>query len=599
MMSFDTSTLYFDFFTITMEEEIEIDLIITYRGGDEICNSTIYLSDIYNIEEKQLVNNIREYIVEELRSAIENSKHDIDDKGVHIIGCLERNEVSIFVTSSRGCKKTVNFKNPRELKTFCKQVMSGEITQNRRIIASFGDPPLQEPVQETVRKDNIEDGNIVNSVIMSSVVGASTMSNQDNNQAVGNNDHDNQKREQYVKSLYKQVLSLYELERNLYRYINWLRFNKEEAHKKYIEWKDSLIPQFVIMKVNHIMALIKPICREELNKKINLGKLFKVMVASILVPASARPAPILAPASAQPQLQDSTDKRCRSQDEFVSNFNEVVNSVFLLIQGALQSGKSVTEALFLIVAYEFQITCIMITNKVAFSANLKKKLKMNVRQMMDEDSTDYKPLSDFADNNIFCISENDETAVRFNDNRRGLCPQGKLSGGVLVIGDTHSQIEKATDLIKALKQEHYFFVVIDECDIVGCRNPDMKVSQALKRLLALRSDAPSSTNKDIGGDLCGRMIKDSGHHSKGNELINNSFGNGGTTSGAGSSFIALVSASPISNIIDLMKIGAKNVEPFRINPGPNYVGFDCFKPMQDEVRLFLYPILMMITASSK
>lgn len=56
MMSFDTSTLYFDFFTITMEEEIEIDLIITYRGGDEICNSTIYLSDIYNIEEKQLVN---------------------------------------------------------------------------------------------------------------------------------------------------------------------------------------------------------------------------------------------------------------------------------------------------------------------------------------------------------------------------------------------------------------------------------------------------------------------------------------------------------------------------------------------------------------
>ena len=536
-------------------EEKDIDLIITYRAGNVICYGTICLVDIYNIENQQLVSNVSECIVEELRSAIEHAKYDIEDKGVHIIERLERNEYSIFVTNSRGCKKPVSFSKPRELKTFCKHVISGDKGQ---IIASFGEPP----VQPTVR------------AMLSSTIGAA-MSNQNNDQAVDNIDHDNQKKSQYLTSVYKQALFLYdeitEKERNLNNYIFWLKFNRAKAHKKYMEWKESLIPQFEDMKVNHILARIKPMHREKLNEKINLTNFFKDITSAILVPASARLPP-------QDCKGLRRGKRCNDENDIGSNFYEVVNSVFLLVQGALQVGKSEIEALYGIIASEFQIPCIMITNKVAFSANLKAKVKMHVKQM-DAQSTD------FACNNIFCITENDDTAVRYNDNTIGLVQRGKLSGAVLVIGDTHS---------KVMKLEHYYFVAIDESDIVTCRNRDRKVSQALRMLLALGPMAPSSTSRDIGGDLYGGTINDGGHRSNGDEQIDNSFGGGDMTSGAGACLIALISASPVSNIVDLMVIGAQNVKPFRIKPGLNYAGFHCFKPMQNEVRLCPYPERIMI-----
>lgn len=192
------------------------------------------------------------------------------------------------------------------------------------------------------------------------------------------------------------------------------------------------------------------------------------------------------------------------------------------------------------------------------------------------------------------ITDNDDTAVRYNHNTIGIVQRGKLSGAVLVIGDTHSQIDKATDLIKVMELEHYYFVAIDESDIVTCWNRDRKVSQALRTLLALGPMAPSSTSRDIGGDLYAGMIDDGGHCSKGDEQSDNSFGGHDMTSGAGACLIALISASPVSNIVDLMVIGAQNVKPFRIKPGLNYAGFHCFKPMQNEVRLCLYPERIMI-----
>lgn len=324
----------------------------------------------------------------------------------------------------------------------------------------------------------------------------------------------------------------------LTRYINLLKYdcNGEEAMLLYNEWKESgRLQELAEKRVDDLIARLDPIHLADLKRRYPVKQHALEIAMACITPLAARPKPKGRLKRGPPHQNDSSsdeDSDASEDDEpqFESNLRTATHLPITIIQGAFQSGKSTLAAFLIIVAAEFEVVTVIITDKVSLSSDLKPKIQRIVRELLSDSRG-------IADNNVFCITKKDDSVLNYNCTEKGFGAQGVTeNGAALVVGGSDNQISKARQLIEAMKMEHYCLLICDECDIVAGRRTNIKASIELRNFLEHR--------------LLG---------------------------------IIGVTATPVPTLIDIMEAHAENVKLYRLKPGDNYVGPEMMQPAKDEV----------------
>jgi len=243
-------------------------------------------------------------------------------------------------------------------------------------------------------------------------------------------------------------------------------YNKVKKDGTLSRFEDLIIWRF-------LNEVIEPSEVDKLGKKVNLRGMMKNIVSALLNPSAT-----------------SSHWSPRGPDDSY----ELSKAYHLLIRGKYQCGKTeITALMVILISFVCKMPLILITNKSGFSSVLKSRLQNCIKKLAHSSSQGKEQstsLSQYAEENLFCIREKDDSAVRYNDTENGFLKKGCFDGAVLVAGDHHVQVEIARDLIveigkgKGAEDLHAipFVVIFDESDHVCCRKPGNKVAQEIKKL---------------------------------------------------------------------------------------------------------------------
>ena len=128
-------------------------------------------------------------------------------------------------------------------------------------------------------------------------------------------------------------------------------------------------------------------------------------------------------------------------------------------------------------ASAFMVPTVVITKKVSLSSDLKSTIQRIVRELLGDTGT-------FADNNIFFVTNHDESLLNYTCMAEGFCPKAISSdGAALVIGGCDDEIHKAREMIEFIEMDHYCLLVCEEGDILGGLSTDNNASGELHELL--------------------------------------------------------------------------------------------------------------------